>query len=236
MWKKDFLLHLSLENSADSYLYFRQALLYLVSYIFSSIDHLLCLFLCNWDEVLSINPFADVHNKDWLTYSDGTDRPGELCCSFSVSNDLTQMVNFPTWIPDFDSHSPALLNLFFSYDSSICSAMAFPPLRNSDHFVVSVCIDFLSNSKGMPRFSALLMAVLVLIGMVFVIMWEMFHGEDIFKLSASTVASKFREWVQVGVDVYIPHMKYQVKPHSTPSCFCCCHNSSKSLLSFIPTK
>ena len=80
------------------------------------------------------------------------------------------MVNFPTWIPDFDSHSPALLNLFFSYDSSICSAMAFPPLRNSDHFVVSVCIDFLSNSKGMPRFSALLMAVLVLIGMVFVIM------------------------------------------------------------------
>ena len=58
------------------------------------------------------------------------------------------MVNFPTWIPDFDSHSPALLNLFFSYDSSICSAMAFPPLRNSDHVVVSVCIDFLSNSKG----------------------------------------------------------------------------------------
>ena len=24
------------------------------------------------------------------------------------------------------------------------------------------------------------------------------------------------EWVQVGIDVYIPHCKYQVKPHSSP--------------------
>ena len=37
--------------------------------------------------------------------------------------------------------------------------------------------------------------------------------EDIFKLSASAAASEFREWVQVGIDVYIPHRKYQVKPH-----------------------
>ena len=39
--------------------------------------------------------------------------------------------------------------------------------------------------------------------------------EDIFKLSASAVASEFCEWVQVGIDVYIPHRKYQVKPHSS---------------------
>ena len=44
----------------------------------------------------------------------------------------------------------------------------------------------------------------------------MFHGGDIFKLSASAAASEFCEWVQVGVDVYIPHRKYQVKPHSSP--------------------
>ena len=48
----------------------------------------------------------------------------------------------------------------------------------------------------------------------------MFHGdvpwEDIFKLSASAAASEFCEWVQVGIDVYIPHRKYQVKPHSSP--------------------
>ena len=60
------------------------------------------------DEVLSINPSANNfvfgefnnHYRDWLTYSGGTDRPGELCCNFSISNDLTQVVNFPTQIPD----------------------------------------------------------------------------------------------------------------------------------------
>ena len=56
------------------------------------------------------------------------------------------MVNFPTWIPDCDSHSPALLDLFISPDISICSAMAFPLLGNSDH-TVSVSIDFPTNSK-----------------------------------------------------------------------------------------
>ena len=40
--------------------------------------------------------------------------------------------------------------------------------------------------------------------------------EDIFKLSASAAAGEFCEWVQVGIDVYIPHHKYQVKPHSSP--------------------
>ena len=153
---------LSLENSADSYLCFRLALLHSVTYFF-----FLCqspsLSLCtvfdsissNIDEVLSINLSANmfvfedfnVHHKDWLTYSGGTDRPGELYYNFSISDDLTQIVNFPTWIPDSDSHSPALLDLFISSDASICSTMAFPPLGNSDHVVVSVSIDFPINSK-----------------------------------------------------------------------------------------
>ena len=56
------------------------------------------------------------------------------------------MVNFPTRIPGCDSHSPALLG-FISSDASICSTVAFPPLRNSDHVIVSVSIDFPTNSK-----------------------------------------------------------------------------------------
>ena len=55
------------------------------------------------------------------------------------------MVNFTTWIPDSDSHSPAPLDFFLSSDASICSTMASPPLENSDHLVVSVSIDFPSN-------------------------------------------------------------------------------------------
>ena len=57
------------------------------------------------------------------------------------------MVNFPTRIPDCDSHSAALLDLFVSSDTSICSTMAFPPFGNSDHVFVSVSIDFPSNSQ-----------------------------------------------------------------------------------------
>ena len=40
--------------------------------------------------------------------------------------------------------------------------------------------------------------------------------EDIFKLGASTAASESCEWVQVGIYVYIPHRKYQVKPRWSP--------------------
>ena len=141
---------LSLENSADSYLCFQLDLLHSVPYFFflyqspsSSLCTVFDSISSNIDEVLSINPLNfNVHHKDWLTYSGGTDRPGEFCYNFSISNDLTQIVNFPTRIPDCDPHSPALLDLFISSDASICSTMAFPPLGNSDHVVVSVFIDF----------------------------------------------------------------------------------------------
>ena len=94
--------------------------------------------------------------------------------------------------------------------------MAFSPLGNSDHVVVSVSTDFPSDSKQDPPFRCKA--------------YDYFHAnwdglrdhlrdvswEDIFKLGASAAASEFCEWVQVGIDVYIPHRKYQVKPHSSP--------------------
>ena len=79
------------------------------------------------------------------------------------------MVNFPTRIPDCDSHSPALLDLFISSGASICSTMAFPPLGNSDHVAGSVSIDFPSNSQRDALFHCIAMTVLMLIGMVFLI-------------------------------------------------------------------
>ena len=38
-----------------------------------------------------------------------------------------------------DSHSSTLLDFFLSSDASTCSTIAFPPLGNSDHVVVSCC-------------------------------------------------------------------------------------------------
>ena len=88
-------------------------LFFLYRSLTSSLSTVFDSILSDIDEVLSINP------------SGGTDRPGELSYNFSVSNNLTHMVNFPAWIPDCDSHSPALLDLFLSSHAS--STVAFPP-------------------------------------------------------------------------------------------------------------
>ena len=165
--------------------------------------------------VFVFGDFINFHHKDWLTYSGGTDRPGELCCNFYMSNDLTQMVNFPTCFPDCDSHSHALFDLFISSDASICSTTAFAPLGNADHVVVLVSIEFPSNSQWDALFQC--------------IAYDYSHAdwdglcdhlrdvswEVIFKFGASTSACEFCEWLQVGIYVYIPHCKYQVKPHSS---------------------
>ena len=94
--------------------------------------------------------------------------------------------------------------------------MAFPLLGNSDHVVVSVPIDFPTNSQWDVPFRG--------------IAYDYSHAdwdslcdhlrdvpwEDVFKLGALAAASEFCEWVQVGIDVYIRHTNYQVKPHSSP--------------------
>ena len=221
---------LSQENPADSYLCFQLALLHSGSYFFF-LYRLPSTPLCmvfdsissNIDEVLSINPSANVfvfgdfnvHYKDLLIYSDGTDRPGELCYNFSISNVLILIVNFASRIPDCGSHSPALLDLFISSDASISSIMPFPPLENSDHVVVSVSIDNPINSKQDAPFYRVAYdySRADLDGLrdhLRDVPWE-----DIFKPTASAAASGFCEWVQVGIDVYIPHSKYQVKPQSS---------------------
>ena len=94
--------------------------------------------------------------------------------------------------------------------------MAFPPLGNSDHLVVSVSIDFPPNSQWDAPFHH--------------IAYDYSHAdwyglrnqlsnvpwEDIFKLGDFAAASEFCGWVHVEIDVYIPHRKYQVNPHSSP--------------------
>ena len=150
---------LRLENSVDSYLCFRLALLHSVSYFFflyQSPSSTLCMVFdsvsSNIDEVLSINPFANVfvfgdfnvHHKDWPTYSGGTDR------SVIIFLSQTTLLRWLTFL--LGSQTVILTVLlfwiyFFSSDASICSTMAFPPLGNSDHVVVSVSIDFPSYSQ-----------------------------------------------------------------------------------------
>ena len=119
--------------------------------------------------------------------------------------------------------------------------MAFPSLGNSGHVVVSVSIDFLSNSKQDTLFHCITYDYSHAD-------WEGLYDhlgdapwEDVFKLGASAAASEFCEWVQVVIDVYTSLCKYQIKPHSSPwfsaACaaaiidrnhFFCLHQQNKS--------
>ena len=136
--------------------------------------------------------------------------------SVIISNDLTQRVNFSTGIPDCDSLTPVVLDFFFSCDANIRSTVAFLPLGNSDH-VLAVSIDFLINSKqDAAPFHRIAYdhSRADLDGLrdhLRDVPWE-----NIFKLSDSAAASEFREWVQVGIDVYISYRKYQVNSHLSP--------------------
>ena len=207
---------LSLENSADSQLCFRLDLLHSSQFLFfrspsSSFCMVFYSFSSNIDEVLPINSSANVfvfgdfnvHHKDWLIYSGRTDRPGELCYNFSFSNDLTKMVNFPTRIPDCDSHSLALLDFYLL-------TLVFVPQWFSLYWesliilLSQFLLTFRQTQIGMPHCIVQLMIILVLRD----VLWE-----DIFKLSASDAASEICEWFQVVIDVYTPHSKYQLKSH-----------------------
>ena len=87
------------------------------------------------------------------------------------------MVNVPVWFLDCDSHSPALLDLFFSLDSSICSTVAFLP------FPYSVSIVFLQTEMDQSLFIAQDLTILVLIRTLFVIIWEILYNRMCINLA-----------------------------------------------------
>ena len=66
-------------------------------------------------------------------------------------------------------YSPVLLDLFLSSEVSICPAVTFHSLGNSDHIVVSVSINFPLKPNGDNPFHCLALDYSCVTGMVFVI-------------------------------------------------------------------
>ena len=95
--------------------------------------------------------------------------------------------------------------------------MAFPLLGNSDHVVVSVSINFPSISLRHVPFHRIAHDYSRADWDGLCDHFKGFPWEGIFKLSASSTASEFGECLQVGIDVYVPHHKCQIKSHSSPS-------------------
>ena len=91
--------------------------------------------------------------------------------------------------------------------------MAFPPLGNSDHLVVSVSIDFPINSKHDTQFHhvAYDYSRADWDGLQ-----EIFHGRISLNSVLLLLLVNFVSGFKVRIDVYSPHPRYQVKPHSSP--------------------
>ena len=119
-----------------------------------------------------------------------------------------------------------VLPIWFISDSSICSTVAFPPLWNSDHVVVSISIDFASNSKGIAPSHLAAYDCCIVDWYGFCDHFRDVPWDNIFKLGASAVAAEFvsvsrLELMYLFLIVYI---KWSLIHFHGFSCLCFCHN------------
>ena len=118
-----------------------------------------------------------------------------------------QIVDFPTRIPDRDDHQPYLLDIFL---------VSHPPLGKSEHMVVSVDVKFVVKSTNEHPYHCTVYSYSKAD-------WDGLRDHlryvpwiDIFKHDATYAPKEIAEWVEIGIDCYIPHRKFQFKPHSSP--------------------
>ena len=152
-----FVWELFLENSADSYLCFWLALLYSVSYFFFlywspslSLYTVVDSISPNIDEVLSINPSANafvfgdfnVHHKDWLTYSGGNDRPGEI------------LVTLLRWLIFLLRFLTVTLTVLVFWICFFLVMLVFVLKWLSLHWEIQVPLTFCQTQNRMPYFTA----------------------------------------------------------------------------------
>ena len=81
--------------------------------------------------------------------------------------------------------------------------------------VDSVSIDFLSNSTRDARFIAYLLTILVLIGTVFLIIWEIFCGRVFLNSFLLLLLVHFVSGFRLE-SMYMPHHNCHSKTHSSP--------------------
>ena len=114
------------------------------------------------DEILRLSPNAEiifsgdfnVHHVLWLQFSNRMDASGLAAESFVVLNDLTQLVDQPTHIPDNDDQQPHLFDHFMTSDLEKYYAAVNPSMGKSDHCLVSTSFAlniFTSATDKVPK-------------------------------------------------------------------------------------
>ena len=156
----------------------------------------------NIDKAPILQPSANImvcgdsngHNTKWLCHSHITDVAG----LFAMAQDLTQIADFPTRIPDRDDHQPYLLDTFRCSNPDSCTVASRPPLGKSDHMVVSVDVQFVAKSTNEhPRHHTVYSYSKAdwdgLRDHLRDVSWR-----DIFKHDATYAAKVITEWVEIA--------------------------------------
>ena len=110
-------------------------------------------------KALMLHPSANImvcgdfnaHNIEWLKYPHAADIAGIYSTEDALAHDLTQMIDFPTRIPDRDDHQPYMLDLFLCSNPDSCVVRSHPALGKSDHYVIIVDVNFASNATNAPH-------------------------------------------------------------------------------------
>jgi hypothetical protein len=158
----------------------------------------------------------NVHHSDWLPHSHGTTSSGFEVFNFSISQSLTQLIDFPTRFPDRADQSPSLLDLFLTSESCICKTSSGSILGKSDHAVVNVDISFGLNTSHDPPIHKTFFSF-------HCGQWDDFRDllrdipwDEVFQLPTEECAKEISSWLQAGIDAFIPSQKYHARPHSSP--------------------
>ena len=127
---------------------------------------------------------------------------------------VAQVADFPIRIPD--DHQPYLLDLFICSNPDSCTVASHPLLEKSYHMVVSVDVEFVVKSTNEHPYHRIACSYSKadwdgLKDHLRDVLWL-----DIFKHGDICAAKEIPEWVVIGIDCYIPHRKFQLKPHSLP--------------------
>ena len=219
------------ESTSLSYLCLRMSLLTSTSFLFfvyrspSTQD---CSVLddisLQMDKILMSCPSAkfcimgdfNAHHDTWLN-SAATDLAGIKTHNFAITESLTQVVDFMTRIPDNPAHASSRLDLCFVSDpGDVFSLVPQPPLGTSDHVILQLRLKnstLISKESPFHRTS-----------------YNYKDGDldsfrdflrdvpwnDVFLLPANECAVEIAEWIRLGIDEFIPHRRFQVKPHAAP--------------------
>ena len=158
----------------------------------------------------------NAHHTTWLN-SAKTDMAGVRVHNFAITESLTQMVDFETRFPDNPAHTPSCLDLCFaSHPDEISSIGPLPQLGKSDHIVLRLSLKLPSASAHESPYHRV--SYNYERGK-----WDAFRDflrdlpwDGVFSLPADSCATEIAEWLRIGIEEFIPHRRYQVKPHSVP--------------------